>query len=63
MSIEDVEVGDKIRAKGSYLRCNGGFDIDLSDWVTVRKRDDGVLMAGWLSLSSYANKNIEILNK
>lgn len=65
--IDEVKEGNKIRAliigrtNNHILKCNDGFCFDLSEVVTVRRNKDGVLYAGQLSLSSYANSIIEII--
>jgi len=64
---KEVKIGDKIKATiicktdNHYLRCNGGYKIDLSEPVIVRKDERGVLMAGWISLISYKNRIFEIV--
>ncbi len=63
-----IKIGCKIKAPiigetdNHLLYCNGNFKIDLSEPVTVYKDDRGVLMAGSISLSSYKNRLIEVVN-
>ena len=65
VNYSDIEIGDIIRAKvigltnQHFLNCNGGFKIDLSQFVTVHKNEKGLLMAGGVSLLSFKHKIIE----
>ena len=47
-----VKPGDMVRGEG-FLRCQGGFRIDLTPIVTVREKE-GVLYFGWLSAKSFS---------
>jgi hypothetical protein len=63
-----INIGDRIVAiKTGYdnhlLKCHNGFCIDLSDPVTVRVDDRGILMAGCVSLNSYSNRLFEIVKE
>jgi len=65
---DDIKIGDKIRAivrsgtENHILNCWPNFKIDLSEPVTVHKDKRGVLMAGKISLKSYKNRLIELVN-
>jgi len=62
----EIKEGCKIRAivygrtNNHILNCFPNFNIDLSEPVTVRKDERGILMAGQISLSSYKNRLIEL---
>jgi ligand-binding sensor protein len=63
----EIKEGCRIQAivrgqtSNHILNCNHNFKIDLSEPVTVRKDERGVLMAGQISLSSYENRLIELV--
>ena len=61
-----MKEGDKIRAIRSkfdnhILKCGDHFGIDLSEFVTIRKNDKGVLMAGQVSLQHYKKRKVEVI--
>jgi hypothetical protein len=47
-----VFIGDMVYSPYP-LHCNHGFSIDLSEPVTVRVDEQGVIMAGGVSLKSF----------
>jgi hypothetical protein len=59
-----LKEGDKIKVKiesklsRHILKIEDNFGIDLSEYVTVRKDERDVMMAGHISLSTYVGRKI-----